>query len=139
MFRALRNSWRLLRLALSFARQDALFPLEILGIAPALIAWARERETFGKRLVEHQVVRQKIVRMIDAILPLQHWLIDLGRRVDAGESPVAEIALAIEMGANAEDLALTIHPHPTLSETAGLAAELGLGTITDLYAPRRRK
>src|SRR6266481_310006 len=41
MFRALRNSWRLLRLALSFARHDALFPLEILGIAPALIVWAR--------------------------------------------------------------------------------------------------
>lgn len=58
------------------------------------LAWARERETFGKRLVEHQVVRQKIVRMIDAILPLQHWLLDLGRRVDEGESPVAEIALA---------------------------------------------
>src|SRR5436190_5176739 len=41
MLRAIRNSWRLLRLALSFARHDALFPLEILGIAPALIAWAR--------------------------------------------------------------------------------------------------
>src|ERR1700746_4002365 len=41
MLRALRNSWRLLRLALSFARHDALFPLETLGIAPALIAWAR--------------------------------------------------------------------------------------------------
>jgi len=41
MFRALRNSWRLLRVTLSFARHDALFPLETLGIAPALIAWAR--------------------------------------------------------------------------------------------------
>ena len=41
MFRALRNGWRLLRMAVSFARQDALFPLESLGIAPALIAWAR--------------------------------------------------------------------------------------------------
>lgn len=41
MFRALRNSWRLLRVTLSFARHDALFPLESLGIAPALIAWAR--------------------------------------------------------------------------------------------------
>ncbi|MGE5149058.1 MAG: ABC1 kinase family protein, partial [Rhodospirillaceae bacterium] len=41
MLRAIRNSWRLLRVALSFARHDALFPLEILGIAPALIAWAR--------------------------------------------------------------------------------------------------
>ena len=41
MFRALRNGWRLLRMAVSFARHDALFPLETLGIAPALIAWAR--------------------------------------------------------------------------------------------------
>src|SRR4029079_15957557 len=41
MLRALRNSWRLLRVALSFARHDAVFPLETLGIAPALIAWAR--------------------------------------------------------------------------------------------------
>ena len=41
MFRALRNAWRLLRMAVSFARHDALFPLESLGIAPALIAWAR--------------------------------------------------------------------------------------------------
>lgn len=41
MFRAVRNSWRLLRVAMSFARHDALFPLETLGIAPALIAWAR--------------------------------------------------------------------------------------------------
>src|SRR5579871_1659332 len=41
MLRAIRNSWRLLRVALSFARHDALFPLETLGIAPALIAWAR--------------------------------------------------------------------------------------------------
>jgi dihydrolipoamide dehydrogenase len=57
---------------------------------------------------------------------------------NAGEL-VAEIGLALELGADAEDLALTIHPHPTLSESLGLAAELALGTITDLYAPRRRK
>src|SRR6185312_5043682 len=41
MFRALRNGWRLLRMAVTFARHDALFPLETLAIAPALIAWAR--------------------------------------------------------------------------------------------------
>jgi len=41
MLRALRNSWRLLRMALGFARHDALFPLEILGVTPALVAWAR--------------------------------------------------------------------------------------------------
>jgi dihydrolipoamide dehydrogenase len=57
---------------------------------------------------------------------------------NAGEL-IAEAALAIEMGADAEDLALTIHPHPTLSETLGLSAELAEGTITDLYAPRRHK
>ena len=52
---------------------------------------------------------------------------------------IAEAALAIEMNADAADLALTVHPHPTLSETVGFAAEAYEGTITDLYLPRRRK
>jgi len=51
--------------------------------------------------------------------------------VGAGEL-IAELVQAIEMGADAEDVALSIHPHPTLSETIALAAEAGLGTITDL-------
>src|SRR5262249_19224247 len=51
---------------------------------------------------------------------------------------IAEAALAIEMGADAEDIGLTIHPHPTLSETIGMAAEAFEGTITDLYLPKRR-
>jgi dihydrolipoamide dehydrogenase len=51
---------------------------------------------------------------------------------------IGEIALAVEMGAEAADLALTIHPHPTLGETIGLAAEAGLGWCTDL-PPKRRK
>ena len=50
---------------------------------------------------------------------------------------IAEAALAIEMGADATDIALTIHPHPTLSETIGLAAEAFEGTITDLYLPKK--
>jgi dihydrolipoamide dehydrogenase len=45
--------------------------------------------------------------------------------------------LAVELGADAEDVALTVHPHPTLSETVGLAAELAHGNITDLYAPKK--
>ncbi|MFZ5783193.1 MAG: 2-polyprenylphenol 6-hydroxylase [Pseudomonadota bacterium] len=51
MLRALRNTWRLLRIALSLARHDALFPLEILGIAPPLVAWARlfARPNDGRR------------------------------------------------------------------------------------------
>ncbi len=57
--------------------------------------------------------------------------------VNAGDL-VAEATLAIEMGADAEDLGLTIHPHPTLSETVMLAAERAEGTVTDLYAPKRK-
>jgi dihydrolipoamide dehydrogenase len=56
--------------------------------------------------------------------------------VNAGEL-IAELTLALEMGADAEDVALTIHPHPTLSESVGMAAEAAQGTITDLYLPRR--
>jgi len=58
--------------------------------------------------------------------------------VNAGDL-IAEAALAIEMNADAADLALTVHPHPTLSETVAFAAEAYEGTITDLYLPRRGK
>jgi len=50
---------------------------------------------------------------------------------------VAEVALAIEMGADAADVGLSIHPHPTLSETVAFAAEAFEGTLTDLYIPKR--
>jgi dihydrolipoamide dehydrogenase len=56
--------------------------------------------------------------------------------VNAGEL-IAETVHALEMGADAEDIGLTIHPHPTLSESLGMAAEVGTGTITDL-PPKRR-
>ena len=57
--------------------------------------------------------------------------------VNAGEL-IAETVHALEMGSDAEDLALTVHPHPTLSETIGFAAEMAEGTITDLMPPRKR-
>jgi dihydrolipoamide dehydrogenase len=50
---------------------------------------------------------------------------------------IAEVGLAIEMGADAEDIGLTIHPHPTLSETIAFSAEAFEGTITDLYLPKK--
>jgi dihydrolipoamide dehydrogenase len=56
--------------------------------------------------------------------------------VNAGEL-IAELVLALEMGADMEDIGLTIHPHPTLSETPFFAAEIALGSITDLYVPKR--
>jgi len=51
---------------------------------------------------------------------------------------ISEGMLAIEMGADAEDIGLTIHPHPTLGETFGMAAEVFEGTITDLYIPKKK-
>jgi dihydrolipoamide dehydrogenase len=56
--------------------------------------------------------------------------------VNAGEL-IAETVHALEMGADAEDIGLTIHPHPTLSESIGIAAEIALGTVTDLPQKRR--
>ncbi len=56
--------------------------------------------------------------------------------VNAGEL-IAEAVLALEMGADATDLSLTIHPHPTLSETLFFAAEIAEGSITDLYMPKK--
>ncbi len=51
---------------------------------------------------------------------------------------ISEIGLAIEMGADAADIGMTIHPHPTLSETVAFAAEAYAGTLTDLYLPKKR-
>jgi len=56
---------------------------------------------------------------------------------NAGEL-ISEVALAIEMGADAADIGLTVHPHPTLSETVAFAAEAAEGTLTDLYLPKKR-
>lgn len=58
--------------------------------------------------------------------------------VNAGDL-IAEATLAIEMSCDVEDIALTIHPHPTLSETIAQAAEAFEGTITDLYMPKKKK
>jgi len=57
---------------------------------------------------------------------------------NAGEL-IAEAALAIEMGATMEDVGLTIHPHPTLSETVNFATEVAEGTCTDIYMPKKKK
>ncbi|AXK72743.1 dihydrolipoyl dehydrogenase [Lysobacter sp. TY2-98] len=57
--------------------------------------------------------------------------------VHAGDL-IAEVALAIEMGCEVADIGMTIHPHPTLSESVGMAAEVFEGTITDLYIPKKK-
>ncbi|MQM36329.1 Soluble pyridine nucleotide transhydrogenase [wastewater metagenome] len=52
---------------------------------------------------------------------------------------ISEVCLAIEMGADCHDIGLTVHPHPTLSETVAMAAEAAAGTLTDLYMPKKKK
>ncbi len=70
--------------------------------------------------------------------PDSHRLLGAGIvGVNAGDL-IAETVLALEMAADAEDIGLTVHPHPTLSETVAFAAEMAAGTITDLMPPRRR-
>ena len=67
-----------------------------------------------------------------------HQLIGAGiTGPNAGEL-IAEAVLALEMGADVEDIALTVHPHPTLSETFNFAAEVAEGTCTDIYVPKRK-
>ncbi|MDT8282548.1 MAG: dihydrolipoyl dehydrogenase [Gammaproteobacteria bacterium] len=67
-----------------------------------------------------------------------HQIIGAGMvGTNAGEL-IAEAVLALEMGADIEDIALTVHPHPTLSETFNFAAEMAEGTITDLYIPKKK-
>ena len=56
---------------------------------------------------------------------------------NAGEL-IAEAVLGLEMGADIEDMALSVHPHPTLSETLNVAAEVAEGTVTDIYAPKKK-
>ncbi len=99
--------------------EKAVFPWAASGRALAL----GRPEGFTKLLVEPQSQRV-----------LGCGIVGVG----AGDL-IAEAVHALEMGADAEDLALTIHPHPTLSETVGFAAEMAAGTITDLIVPARSR
>jgi len=70
--------------------------------------------------------------------PTTHRILGAGIVGPNAGDLIAEAALAIEMGADAHDLGLTIHPHPTLSETIAFAAEAFEGTLTDLYIPKKK-
>lgn len=70
--------------------------------------------------------------------PSTHRVIGAGIVGSHAGDLIAEIALAIEMGCEAADIGHTIHPHPTLSETVAMAAEVFDGSITDLYIPKKK-
>jgi dihydrolipoamide dehydrogenase len=69
--------------------------------------------------------------------PETRRVIGAGIVCDGAGERIAKAVHALETNADAEDFSLTIHPHPTLSETFGFAAEAVEGTITDLYPPKR--
>ena len=71
--------------------------------------------------------------------PETHRLLGAGAVGPSAGDLISEAALAIEMDCEAADIGLTIHPHPTLSETLAFAAEAFEGTLTDLYIPKRRR
>lgn len=115
------------------------------------IAWAGLTETQAKeRGVEHTVAKfpwgasgratslDRTEGMTKLIIdPKTDRLLGIGICGPGAGEMISEGVLAIEMGANAKDIGLTIHPHPTLSETIMEAAEVFYGTSTDLYRPKK--
>ncbi len=115
------------------------------------IAWAGLTETEAKRkgasieVAHFPWAASGRAQSIGRTEGLTKWLIDPASErvlgcgiVGAGAGDlIAESVLAIEMGCSARDLAETIHPHPTLSESLGFAAEVYFGTATDIYKPRK--
>lgn len=117
------------------------------------IAWAGLTDTEAKRQGRKVDVAQfpwgasGRAQAVGRTEGLTKWLIDPETQrvigcgivgVGAGDL-ISEAVLAIEMGASVRDLTDTIHPHPTLSETLGFAAEVYFGTATDLYRPKRER
>ena len=70
--------------------------------------------------------------------PVTHRILGGGIVGSNAGDLISEVAVAIEMGADATDISLTVHPHPTLSETVAFAAEAYDGTLTDLYIPKKK-
>ena len=117
------------------------------------IAWAGVTETEAKRdgrkveVAAFPWAASGRAQSVGRPEGLTKWIVDPETRrvigcgiVGAGAGDlISEAVLAIEMGAEVRDVADSIHPHPTLSETLGFAAEVSLGTATDLYRPKREK
>src|SRR5215468_3565476 len=122
MLRAIRNTWRLLRLALSLARHDALFPLEIIGIAPALVAWAR-------LFVPRRHKRRPGERLSAALQEMGPSFIKLGQALSTRADLLSEAVAA--------DLArLQDHLPPFPGDQARRTIEIELGRSIDALFSR---
>ncbi|MGA8714352.1 MAG: dihydrolipoyl dehydrogenase, partial [Roseiarcus sp.] len=116
------------------------------------VAWVGVTETelkasgkkFGKAVFPWAASGRSLSLGRDEGLTKTLWDEETGRLIGCGivgpnaGDLISEAALAIEMGADAEDIGLTIHPHPTLSETFAMSAEAFAGTLTDLYMPKKK-
>ena len=100
---------------------------------------ARADQLFGE--IDHRIGQERQRHSIDQhalARAFQNQIIGCGIVGPNAGDLIAEAALAIELGADAADIGLTIHPHPTLSETVAMAAEAFERTITDLYMPKKK-
>ena len=116
------------------------------------VAWVGVTETeakarglkFGKAVFPWAASGRSLSLGRDEGLTKTLWDEETGRLIGCGivgpnaGDLISEAALAIEMGCEAEDIGLTIHPHPTLSETFAMSAEAFAGTLTDLYMPKKK-
>ncbi|MBV8663310.1 MAG: dihydrolipoyl dehydrogenase [Hyphomicrobiales bacterium] len=116
------------------------------------VAWVGVTETeakakglkFGKAVFPWAASGRSLSLGRDEGLTKTLWDEESGRLIGCGivgpnaGDLIAEAALAIEMGCDAEDIGLTVHPHPTLSETFAMSAEAFAGTLTDLYMPKKK-
>jgi len=100
-----------------------------IGYETGIFPWAASGRAIGNDRTEG-----KTKLLFD---PKTHRVLGGGIVGPSAGDLIAEVSLAIEMGADASDIGLTIHPHPTLSETVAMAAEAYEGTITDLYIPKK--
>ena len=122
------------------AYDKAVFPWAASGraLAPGLILRLRDTQKITFVIVTHELA--SIFAVADRCIMLDKQtkrILGAGMvGINAGEL-IAETVLALEMGADATDIGLTIHPHPTLSETVFFAAEIAEGSITDLYMPKK--
>jgi dihydrolipoamide dehydrogenase len=116
------------------------------------VAWVGPTETelkakgvkFGRAVFPWAASGRSLSLGRDEGLTKTLWDEESGRLIGCGivgpnaGDLISEAALAIEMGCDAEDIGLTVHPHPTLSETFAFSAEAFAGTLTDLYMPKRK-
>jgi dihydrolipoamide dehydrogenase len=117
---------------------------EVAWVGPTEIELKAEGVKFGRAVFPWAASGRSLSLGRDEGLTKTLWDEASGRLIGCGivgpnaGDLISEAALAIEMGCDAEDIGLTVHPHPTLSETFAFSAEAFAGTLTDLYMPKKK-